>query len=53
MARACAPGADVILSGLLPHQGARIVSRYAQHGMRLRRRHRRDGWLTLWLAADG
>ncbi len=47
----CAPGADVILSGLLPHQEARIVATYRQHGMIFRRRLIRDGWLSLLLTA--
>ena len=42
-----APGADVILSGLLPHQRARIVSAYSKQGLRLIKWHIRDGWLTL------
>ena len=42
-----APGADVILSGLLPHQRSRIVSAYNQQGLHLKKWHIRDGWLTL------
>lgn len=44
-------GAHVILSGLLPHQRARIVAAYAKQGMVLERFHHRDGWLTLLLRA--
>lgn len=39
--------ATVILSGLLPHQRARIISAYRSHGLALRRSHLRDGWLAL------
>jgi ribosomal protein L11 methyltransferase len=39
--------ATVILSGLLPHQRARIVSAYRPRGLRLLATHLRDGWLTL------
>lgn len=47
LARHCAPGAVVILSGLLPHQQSRIVAAYRIQGLRLVRAHRQDGWLTL------
>jgi len=47
LARHCATGATVILSGLLPHQQARIVAAYRQQGLRLARAHRLHGWLTL------
>jgi ribosomal protein L11 methyltransferase len=40
------PG-TVILSGLLPHQKARIVSAYRAQGLRLSQVHLREGWLTL------
>lgn len=49
LARHCASGATVILSGLLPHQKARIVAAYRQQGLRLVRAHRLNGWLTLVL----
>ncbi len=49
MARHLAPEATVILSGLLPHQKARIVSAYRAQGLILRHFHIRDGWLTLVL----
>lgn len=42
-----ARGASVILSGLLPHQRARIVSAYRRQGLVLERWHIRDEWLTL------
>jgi len=44
-------GADIILSGLLPHQQSRIVATYRQHGFTFRRRLIRDGWLSLLLTA--
>jgi ribosomal protein L11 methyltransferase len=47
LARHLARPATVILSGLLPHQQARIVAAYRAQGLRLVRAHRRDGWLTL------
>lgn len=37
----------VILSGLLPHQQARIVAHYRLQGLHLMRAHLRDGWTTL------
>ncbi len=42
------PG-TVILSGLLPHQKARIVSAYGAQGLRLSQVHLREGWLTLMM----
>lgn len=47
LARHCAQGAWVILSGLLPHQRARIVAAYRRQGLLLVHSHIRDGWLTL------
>ncbi|GIL01039.1 MAG: ribosomal protein L11 methyltransferase [Alphaproteobacteria bacterium] len=47
LARACAPGATLILSGLLAHQRARIVAAYRAQGLVFVRAHLRDGWLTL------
>jgi len=44
-------GADIILSGLLPHQQRRIVAVYRQHGFTFRRRLIRGGWLSLLLTA--
>ncbi len=46
-----APGAWVILSGLLPHQKARIVSAYSLQGLVLHKHLIRDGWLTLLMRA--
>lgn len=47
-----APDARVILSGLLPHQKARIVAAYRMQSMRFIKAHIRDGWLTLVLEAQ-
>lgn len=47
LASQCARGGMVILSGLLPHQQARIVAAYRQQGLRLVHASRLDGWLTL------
>jgi ribosomal protein L11 methyltransferase len=47
LARHCTPGAWVILSGLLPHQRARLVAAYRRQGLLLVHSHYRDGWLTL------
>lgn len=44
-----APRATVILSGLLPHQKARICATYRLQGLNLEKAHIRDGWLTLVL----
>lgn len=41
--------ATVILSGLLPHQKARIVAAYRAQGLRLAKAHILNGWLTLVL----
>jgi ribosomal protein L11 methyltransferase len=40
-------GARLILSGLLPHQKARIIAYYRMQGLALIRSHYRDGWLIL------
>ncbi len=45
--REMASGGTLILSGLLPHQSARITATYRAQGLSLVRRHYRDGWLTL------
>ncbi|PCI05487.1 MAG: 50S ribosomal protein L11 methyltransferase [Hyphomicrobiales bacterium] len=44
-----APRATVILSGLLPHQKARICATYRLQGLKLEKTHIRNGWLTLVL----
>lgn len=51
MRRHLSPGATVILSGLLPHQRAALVAFYALQGVRLRRAHVENGWLTLVMQA--
>lgn len=50
MARHLAPGADVILSGLLPAQAAAVVRAYRDQDIVLRRRITVDGWCSLLLA---
>lgn len=45
--RELAKGGTLILSGLLPHQKARITATYRDQGLALSRSHIRDGWLTL------
>lgn len=49
LARHTTRGGTVILSGLLPHQKARIVAHYRLQGLRLVGTHHRDGWMTLLL----
>ncbi|MEE9314748.1 MAG: 50S ribosomal protein L11 methyltransferase [Rhizobiaceae bacterium] len=44
-------GAQIILSGLLPHQRARIVAAYSTQNMVMERWHVRDDWLTLLMRA--
>lgn len=46
------PNATVILSGLLPHQQARIVASFQIQGFRFEKSHIRDGWLSLLLRAQ-
>ncbi len=41
--------ADLVLSGLLPHQRASILATFRVHGMIHEFTHIRDGWLTLVL----
>lgn len=42
-----APSGDLVLSGLLPEQRARVVAAYRGLGLPLSRSTVRDGWLTL------
>lgn len=42
-------GGRIILSGLLPHQKARIVASYSHHGFKFQKAIVRDGWLSLLL----
>ncbi|MEP1208853.1 MAG: 50S ribosomal protein L11 methyltransferase [Rhizobiaceae bacterium] len=51
MAPHLASGAHVILSGLLPHQRARITSAYRAQGLTLQQWIIRDGWLTMLMRA--
>jgi ribosomal protein L11 methyltransferase len=50
LARHLAPSATVILSGLLPHQKARIVANYRTQGLKYEHAHYQSGWLTLVLS---
>ncbi len=49
MARICAPGAHIILSGILDQQHDRVLARYVALRFRHRRTLRRDGWSTILL----
>ena len=51
MSKHLAKDAQVILSGLLPHQRARITSAYRRQGLRLEDWIVRDGWLTMLMRA--
>ena len=44
-----APGALVVLSGLIPEQANAALAAYRAHGLVLVRRIRLDGWATLVL----
>lgn len=48
--RLLAPGATVILSGLLPEHMRGVVAAYRNQGLRLIRRQQLDGWATLVFA---
>ncbi len=43
------PGGTVILSGLLPHQKARILAAYRAQGLAFQHVHYQNGWMTLIL----
>jgi ribosomal protein L11 methyltransferase len=47
LAKLTAPGAHVVLSGLLPSQANAVLAAYRRHGLFLRRRIFLDGWVTL------
>jgi ribosomal protein L11 methyltransferase len=47
--RLAAPGAHVVLSGLLPSQANAALATYRAHGFVLARRIPLDGWMTLLL----
>jgi ribosomal protein L11 methyltransferase len=49
IASLAAPGATVILSGLLPHQALAALARYRTQGMRLVRSEAIENWTTLTL----
>ena len=49
LTRNTAIGGKVILSGLLPHQRARVLAAYRAQGMRHLRTVEKDGWLVLVL----
>jgi ribosomal protein L11 methyltransferase len=47
--RAAAPGATVVLSGLLNREAARVLAAYRAQGFALLSHRRVDGWSTLTL----
>lgn len=49
MGRVAERGAAIILSGILEHQAARVVSAYARQSMVVRHKLIRNGWATLIL----
>lgn len=49
LAPVLAPGATLVLSGLLPHQRERVVSAYGAQGIRLERARIFGGWAVLVL----
>jgi ribosomal protein L11 methyltransferase len=49
LARALAPGGEVVLSGLLTHQENQVIAAYRAQGLALTRRARIDNWSTLVL----
>lgn len=53
MAAHAAPGADVILSGILARQSLRVASTYADNGFALIERRITGDWATLWLRQRG
>lgn len=53
IARAAAPGADIILSGLIAPDVSAVVSAYQRQGMALARRLDIDGWVTLLVQRRG
>lgn len=48
-----APGAVIILSGLLHHQAAPVRAAFEGHGMLFQKRIRRDGWSSLVFRKKG
>jgi ribosomal protein L11 methyltransferase len=53
MARHLAPGALVILSGLLPVQAAAVIADYRARGLILRRHIQLEGWSSLLMGKGG
>ena len=53
IARACVPGATVVLSGLLEHQAPEVTAAYTRSGFALRQHKRVTGWSTLVLVRRG
>ncbi len=53
IAEAAAPGATIILSGILNRQAARVVSAYARQGVVLARKLEKGDWTTLILERRG
>jgi len=53
MVRHLAPGALVILSGLLPAQAAAVIADYRARGLILRRRIQLEGWSSLLMGKVG
>ena len=49
LAKLTAPGARIVLSGLLPPHANAVLSAYRLHGLTLERRILLDGWVTLVL----
>jgi ribosomal protein L11 methyltransferase len=49
LANLTAPGAHVVLSGLLPSQANAVLAAYRRHGLFLERRILLEGWVTLVL----
>ena len=49
MGRAAAPGATVILSGILEHQARGVINAYGRQGMVLTQKLQRKDWTTLML----
>ncbi len=53
MSRHLAPGALVILSGLLPHQAGAVIAAYRARGLVLKRHIRIEGWSSLLMCKAG
>jgi len=47
MADHLAPSAEIILSGMLPHQANSVIAAYRDNGLALTRRLQIDGWTSL------